>query len=128
MKVVIIDDEQVSLFLIQQRLIHDGVATEKNVLSFQSAKEALTSLVQHDKDFPDIILLDLNMPEMDGWKFLKELAAYEPKITGQCRIFILTTSLDVLDEDRAKGHSMVAGFFHKPLSSEDIKKIVSTKP
>lgn len=122
MKVFIIDDEQVSIFLVRGMLELEGIA--EGVEAFMSAVEALQALIERNKENrPDVILLDLNMPVMDGWQFLDTIRTFEPGFMGKCKVYILTSSLDHSDLLRVQNYPDVAGYLHKPISSEDIKKI-----
>lgn len=124
MKIFIIDDEQVSLFITQGILAMNGVKEE--IYSFLFAEQALEALSKYtEKELPDVILLDLNMPIMNGWDFLEELSLVRPKVCEKCRIYILTSSLDSLDKQKAKDHPMITGLIHKPITSDSIKLIAS---
>ncbi len=126
MKVYIVDDEEIGIFIISQKLLIENIAGEKDIFAFVSAKEALNALFQCGyENLPDILLLDLSMPEMDGWQFLEAIEEMEPKWKKKCRVFILTSSIVPSDEARAKGNSFVAGFFRKPISVEDIRTLNS---
>jgi CheY-like chemotaxis protein len=119
---------KIGVYIIRQKLILEGVFEEKEILTFLSAKEALHSLTQcSDEEIPDIILLDLNMPEMDGWQFLNALAPYESRFKERCRIYILTSSIVFSDEAKAKENPMVSGIIHKPISAENIRTLSSLK-
>lgn len=126
MKIFIIDDEQVSLFITQRMFGMNGVKEE--IHSFLCAEEALGVLRKGTKkEFPDVILLDLNMPVMSGWDFLDELYLLWPKVCEKCKIYILTSSLNSLDKQKAKEHPLIAGLIHKPISSDSIKLIASQR-
>lgn len=126
MKIFIIDDDQFSLFFTRYKLLTDKLT--EDIHTFLSAEEGLKSLSQcNDDSIPDVILLDLNMPVMDGWQFLEALESSWPRYKNRCRVFILTSSLDSSDQKRANLNPMVAGFFDKPLHSEDILQIHSEK-
>jgi CheY-like chemotaxis protein len=121
MKIFAIDDDQLSLFLTQQLLKLEGF---ENVQTFLWAQDALDVLAKcSHEEIPDIILLDLNMPVMSGWEFLYALASLEPALRGKCSIYILTSSLNVLDTAQSQEYPLVSGLLHKPITAEDIMVI-----
>lgn len=126
MKIIIIDDEEVSLFLTERILVKSGVTADIHL--FISPEEALDSIKgSSEKDYPDVILLDLNMPIMNGWEFLEALALFGDRFERKCRIYILTSSLDYTDAEEADKHPMVNGLMHKPINKEDIRVFSSQK-
>jgi CheY-like chemotaxis protein len=118
--VVLIDDSDIDLF-VQRRFIElSGFA--RRVLTFQSSREALNYLSGADlKETPDLIFLDLNMPEIDGFAFL-ELYGRQVKLANT-RIIILTSSSSSLDRDRAATFPNVIGFLSKPLTEGNLSGI-----
>lgn len=124
MKTLIIDDDKISLFLTRQTLAEAGYTGD--TLSFLSSEEALSALLQDlAADIPRLILLDLNMPRMDGWEFLEALRPYTQQLLGRCRIYILTSSLDLSDTARSEEELLVCGVIHKPMAPSDIQVILS---
>lgn len=121
MKVFIIDDEEVNNFLNRKKLVSEGLSEEEDIHSFLFAKDALRALSEgSEEDLPDIVLLDINMPEMDGWQFLDAIAPFKSRLK-KSRIYVLTSSLAFSDQTRAEENSMVAGFIRKPISTENIR-------
>ena len=126
MNIFIIDDEDVSLFLTQRMLVNSGVSD--GIHLFISPEEALKSIqASNNEDVPDVILLDLNMPVMNGWEFLDALAQLGEGFKRKCRIYILTSSLDYTDAEEADKHPMITGLIQKPISRESIRAIRSPK-
>ncbi len=122
MLIYLIDDDTISLYLTEQVLRIEGFATD--IRTFVAAGEALNLLVSRlPAELPEVIFLDLNMPVMDGWGFLKALGPYAPALHGRCRIYILTSSLAPADTARARDCALVSGIIHKPLDEEEIRAI-----
>ena len=103
--------------------------TVKNVKSFLSSRVALKYFeeaqndLQNEKQFeiPDIIMLDINMPEINAWDFLE---AYE-KLTLPSKpiIIILSTSRNPRDISKAKNNSNIYEFINKPLTVDYLKEL-----
>ncbi len=90
----------------------------------QQASEALEFLSNstHNKSsLPEIILLDINMPLMDGFEFLKEFEKLDNDIKLKCKIFMLTSSNNEQDKERAFKSEYVIGYILKPLNLTNIK-------
>ena len=88
------------------------------ILVYYTAEEALKGLVEHyleHKSFPDIILLDLNLPGMDGWEFLGKLKNL-PGNLAKTAIYILSAFAISKDRERATEHPLISGYYDKPLT------------
>lgn len=121
----IIDDEPISLFLTEQVLRHAGFRAP--IRTFSGADKALQFMRAHlATEVPELLLLDLNMPGMNGWEFLESLAPHAAALAGRCHLFILTSSLALTDTDRAKDFPLVCGVIHKPLNEDEVQGIQHT--
>ncbi len=97
------------------------------VTSKPSGKEALDylrSINEGSNLQPDLIFLDINMPGMNGWDFLKEFDLLDKKIQSSCLIVMLTSSDDPADLKRVRSWSFVSGFITKPLSKSIVSNII----
>ncbi|MET3877456.1 response regulator [Chitinophaga sp. OAE865] len=120
-----------TIFIVDDDPIHQQIAKimiERQAISshirvFSDAQDVLDFLRENAGDvqaLPDLILLDLNMPVMDGWEFLEEYAMFQDQLPKQIRIFVLTSSIDEKDKERVNAYSFVTGYLTKPLSKEII--------
>lgn len=116
-----IDDNELDL-LISRKLISKQV-TSLEFTEFTDAAQALRHLQTLQENEFDIILLDLNMPDMNGWDFLEE---YQKLASHKANVYILTSSLDTKDKLRSKEYEVVKGYFDKPLKSNYIAEIINS--
>jgi len=120
--VCIIDDDLVSQFASQYKLGQADVSCY--IRTFDNAKEALTLWSSQPEEIPDILLLDLVMPEMDGWEFLAEFEKLFED--SSLLIYALSAFGNAKDRERVKNHPLVHGYFDKPLSKVNVDKIFSS--
>ncbi|ESU26552.1 hypothetical protein FLJC2902T_25230 [Flavobacterium limnosediminis JC2902] len=74
-------------------------------------------------DIPDIILLDIEMPQMDGWDFLSELFRIEEHFHKEATIYIASSSIAIEDKMKAKNYPCVKDFLSKPMNLEKLTAI-----
>ena len=123
MHTLLIDDDPITIFLTERLLQHEGLSS--TAASFQSPTEALAFLLRQIPAglVPQVILLDLNMPEINGWDFLDILKRHEVQLQGQCIVYLLTSSMVPSDKARAQEYPLVAGLLLKPLDKHKIQQI-----
>lgn len=119
--VALVDDEEVFHWIVKKNIEHAKINCE--LLSFYNGQEILDHLKDPSLQRPDIILLDLNMPVLGGWQFLEEYA--EECVSLDIVIYIVTSSIDPEDLNRAKKIPCVKDFISKPLTSEILEKLLS---
>ncbi len=126
-KIVLIDDDEIHNFITENFICDHYPQTE--VVSYQNPEKALDELhsaTEHpEADCPDVIFLDINMPEMNGWQFLEKFISYKiDKICGS-KIYILSSSLDPADISRSKQFPIVTNFISKPLTADKVDAILN---
>lgn len=122
--IYLIDDDEGINFLnraiITRLKLADNIVTFKDpVKAFDSLKDAILG-----GNAPDLILLDINMPLMDGWEFVNQYA--ELNNDEASIIIMLSSSIDPADEAKASSIRQIAGFKSKPLSFDMAEDIVNT--
>ena len=115
-RVMMVDDNDNDLLFTRLMLERSGVGFE--VLGFERAAEALDHLRQTPDHGVAIILLDINMPVMNGFDFLEAFEALEPSARGGAVVMMLSSSSDPADRDRAARHASVKGYLTKPLDRQ----------
>jgi len=130
--VLLVDDDKavnfISKMLIKKAGITDHIET---VLNGQQALDYLTNSGEYEKSNdtfprPMLILLDINMPVMDGWDFAEAFSKLEENQKENIIIVMLTSSLNPDDKTKASNLPVVSGFQNKPLSMERLISIMET--
>lgn len=121
-KALIIDDSHIDRF-IAERILKRSSFAEETIL-MESALDALAYLQSPDNinRLPQIIFLDIRMPEMDGFEFLDKYNDLSETITKNCLIVMISSSADLNDRLRAQKDLHVHCFMEKPLDIEKLKK------
>ena len=125
MNILLIEDDSVDVMNVQRAFKKNNITNPLHI-AFNGV-EALNMLRGHNgkvklNPTPRIILLDINMPKMNGLEFLKELRS-DPELSS-ISVFVMTTSND--DQDKIEAYRLnVAGYILKPLSFEKFVNAVS---
>jgi CheY-like chemotaxis protein len=120
-KLLLVDDDSAFNFLNRIILRSSGISWEiDECLDGQAALKYVTST----EKCPDVILLDINMPIMDGFEFLEEFERHH-KFNDHTKVFVLTSSDQDEDRHSAQKYTCVKGYFDKPLTEEHVKYIIS---
>ena len=128
-KYLIVEDDEVFIFLHEHVMRHADPDAE--IISMKSslmAVDYLNELIEKGEKMPDCILLDLNMPEMNGFQFLDYCKPMADTKFRNTHIYIVTSSLYESDKTKALSYSFLTAFKEKPLTKDDAKKIVDLLP
>ena len=95
---------------------------EVEVIDFVIPEEALafisTEFINSVSDGKAVLFLDINMPTMDGWEFLEALNTFGESVKEKLNVYMLSSSVDPEDLERANANPYVIAFLEKPLSRE----------
>ncbi len=128
--ILLIDDDEATNFLNEMNIQNTEIA-EQVVIAW-NGKEALEYLTNtgmyanNGSNFPqpDLIFLDINMPVMDGWEFIKAYHALDENQKGKKVVVMLTTSINEDDRIKAATISEITNFKSKPLLPDDLMELV----
>ncbi|NKI25600.1 response regulator [Arenibacter sp. 6A1] len=121
----IIDDDELYIFLIKKTLTKVAPIQFTNV--FGNGLDAINFIKENRENqdlLPDVLLLDLNMPIMDGWEFLEAYTKLKPTICKPIAIYICSSSISPDDVIAAENHIEVTDYIVKPLSKEKINQLL----
>lgn len=121
----LIDDDETYQFIAAHTI--ESLDLVETLRIFSDGKEAIDFLESHlnqPKQIPDIILLDLNMPIMDGWEFLEHYLILRPNIGKKIQLYIVSSSVNPADLERAESISAVTDYFVKPLTRDKLRSIL----
>jgi two-component system, chemotaxis family, chemotaxis protein CheY len=123
--VALVDDDSIFQFTAT-RLIETGKLA-RSVLHFENGGDALDYLKKNSSDkhkLPDFLFLDINMPMIDGWMFLEDFEKVKSTLIKHFPIYMVSSSIDPRDLNRAKEFADVKDFVVKPISAERFTEIL----
>lgn len=125
--VLLVDDDEINNF-ISIKLIKKALLNTE-IMACLNGRFAIDQLVelqrQHADKLPDYILLDINMPIMNGWEFLDEFERLNLDQSGKCKIYIISSSVFSNDINKARSYPLVKDFISKPLNVDKITELFS---
>ena len=124
----IIDDDEFFAFNAKRLIKESGFA--ENVLWYadgQRAIDGLVGLLIANINLPDIILVDLNMPNKNGWEFLDDFAALPVNKRSNVKIFIASSFISPEFIEKAKDYNVIEDYLVKPLTEESLLHITASK-
>lgn len=119
----IIDDDKIFIYTLKKMMEHIDFCS--NFIVFNNGLDAmngLKELSEKKEALPDLILLDLNMPIMDGWDYLEEVQNHSE--IKQIKTYIVTSSIDPVDLDRTRTYDTVTNYVTKPLNIKALDQLL----
>jgi response regulator RpfG family c-di-GMP phosphodiesterase len=114
-KILLLDDDKIQKILLEKRLlkINSGI----KLVYFDMPSKAINFL---KSESVDLLLIDLNLPEMSGWEFVDEIE----KLIPNSRVILQSGSVEREELHRATLDNRISEIFEKPLSESDLRAIL----
>jgi CheY-like chemotaxis protein len=125
-KIYCVDDDAITLMLCKK--VIERVSFAKEILTATNGEEAILYFKelanQSNPSYPQLILLDLNMPIMNGWEFLDHyLESGYHEIFANAKFIVLSSTIDPQDVEKTKNYPMVINFLSKPITKEMMEEL-----
>lgn len=123
--ICIIDDDKVYQYTATKSIQSTDVV--KRILVFDDGEKAYQYLTENfstRENLPDIIFLDINMPYMDGWEFMEEFVKLKPKLTKKITIYMVSSSIQEEDINRAKSLEEISDYIIKPIAPDTFIELI----
>lgn len=127
-QIYIVDDDRI--YHYTTKVLINRLLPEVGIAHFYDGKPCIIELEQHaerDEPGPDITFLDINMPDLNGWQFLEQFQTFKHKFSVPPVIYIVSSSIDPGDMNKAKTFPEVTGYLTKPLNVEMITDIFNKR-
>jgi CheY-like chemotaxis protein len=121
----LVDDDQIYQYGFKRTVELSKFA--KKVLIFSDGEEAINFLMDNignARELPDAIFLDINMPIMNGFEFMEEYVKLKPRVGKSIVIYMVSSSIDPADIERAKSISELSDYIIKPVEKDRLKNII----
>jgi CheY-like chemotaxis protein len=120
-EICIIDDDHIYQLIIEKVIRRAAIFVKST--AYINARLAFQQFKDPEFPLPHLILLDINMPLMDGWEFIAQLSSCRPNLKNETKIYIVTSSIATADKLKAASFEQISGFLSKPLSVQKLKEI-----
>jgi|TARA_B110000967_G_scaffold117195_1_gene119920 CheY-like chemotaxis protein len=121
----IVDDDLIYQFMLHRIIMRNNLA--EKIVTFSDGEDAIQYLIDNkgtNKNIPDVIFLDTNMPILDGWQFVEKYAKIKAEIKKKVIIYMLSSSIKPADLQSASEISDLNGYIIKPTQLEELKTIL----
>ncbi len=120
-EICVIDDDYIYQLIIEKIIRRAAIFVKST--AYRNAGHAFQQFKDPKFPLPQLILLDINMPQMDGWEFITQLSSCRPNLKHETKIYIVSSSIANTDKLKAASFDEISGFLSKPVSVAKLKEI-----
>ena len=123
-KLVLIDDNPIDHYIMRTMLYNNDACKQATytfdgsmILEFMEENRSATDML------PDVIFLDLTMPDFSGWEFLDRFEKLKTTLNKPVNLYVMTSSVRESDKERSSKYGCVNSFISKPVSKQILNSI-----
>ena len=125
-KFILVDDDPINNMLCGLSI--KNALSDADIRAFTTPEKGLEFIQNeysniHDEK-PAILLLDINMPTLTGWEFMEQFDSFSDEVKSRVSVYILSSSVDERDKERARADKYIKGFISKPIEPERVLALV----
>ncbi len=126
LQLLIVDDDYVHKLVMRKMIDH--CCNHVDVQFAENGREGLELIQAAVKDpsipLPDVIFLDIEMPEINGWEFMEIFSKLPEAVTKKIRVYVASSSITAEDKHRINDYPIARGLMEKPIPLETMKRIL----
>jgi len=123
-KTCIIDDDDVYIYAIKRLMSLQKLC--EDVIVFKNGRDAVDYFIHNQQDpslLPDIILIDVNMPVLDGWGFIDEYMNHGFQNAKEADLYMISSSIDPRDVKKAEALPIIKKYIFKPITLDELNAL-----
>ncbi|MBS1635551.1 MAG: response regulator [Bacteroidetes bacterium] len=125
--IYVVDDDETYQFIVKRVIEETRLVNSIRVFSNGlEAIECIENSISQPESLPEVILLDLWMPVMDGWEFLEKYLLLKPKVGKRIYIYIVSSSINPIDVQRARNITEVTDYVVKPITRDKLVSMLQS--
>lgn len=122
-RIAIVDDDTIFQFTTKVKI--EKLELAESIEIYNDGEEIFEFLKDAEEDeLPEILLLDINMPIVDGWDFLELYASIPDEVKSKIKIYMLSSSINPVDLEKAENHPHISKYITKPISDTVLQEIL----
>ncbi len=125
--ILLVDDDEINNFLSNELIkLYDPAVDIKSILYVDEALDFLKESITNNQALPDIILVDINMPNLNGWDFMEAFECMNAEATKNVKVYVYTSSIYYKDLEKVKEYKSVIKLLTKPFTDQMIGEILES--